>query len=122
MYGNTARLVLGIFLFIAGSGWSMAENDQLDFKLVNRTGVEIHAVYISPADTNKWGADVLGQDVLADGETCEITFDSGEEAEEWDLKIEDEEGAAVVWTGLDLTEIRTLTLKIVKGDPVAEIK
>ena len=43
-----------------------------DFVLVNKTGVEIHALHVSPSDKEEWGDDILGKDTLGDGESAEI--------------------------------------------------
>ena len=94
-----------------------------DFTLVNETGVEIHEIFISAASVDNWEEDLLGEDeVLADGYELEISFDADEEAELWDIKVTDDEGSAVVWQRLKLTEISRVTLKMKKGKPVAELE
>jgi hypothetical protein len=95
---------------------------KLDFTLVNQTGVDIYMVFISPSEEDDWGEDVLKIDVLEDGVSVELKFDEEQEAELWDLKVEDEDGNAIVWKGLDLTEITSCTLQIVGRKLVAEIK
>lgn len=106
-----------VLIFVAAS-----QNPVLDFKLVNKTGSDIQALFISPADVNDWEEDVLGQDVLEDGATVEISFHPKATATKWDLKVEDEEETGLIWENLDLSKINTLTLKIVDGKPIAEIK
>ena len=81
-----------------------------DFSLVNKTGVVIDKLYVSPADKDEWGEDILGQDQLADGATVEIKFHPKEKAEKWDLRIEDTKGNAIEWTDLKLTELEKITL------------
>ena len=107
---------------LAGAVVLRAQSIELDFTLVNKTGVDIYKVYISPSEQDDWGKDVLDIDVLEDGESVELGFDKEEEAELWDLRVEDEDGTAIIWERLDLTEITSCTLKIVKGKTVAEIK
>lgn len=99
-----------------------SQNPVLDFKLVNKTGSDIHGLFISPADVNEWEEDVLGVDILEDGETVEISFQPSAKATKWDLKVEDEEETSIIWENLDLSKINILTLKIVDGKPIAEIK
>lgn len=99
-----------------------AQNRALDFKLVNQTGITISSIYIAPHDTDEWGDDVMEDDVLRSGESVDLEFHPKAKAEEWDLRIEDKEGNSVEWESLDLTEINVLTIKIVKGKPVAEWK
>ena len=93
-----------------------------DFTLVNSTGVEIHSLFVSPADKNAWGGDILGKDTLADGETAEITFSPKEEAAKWDLKITDKAGNSIEWADLDLTEISQVTLNLDGGKATAEVE
>jgi len=107
---------------LAGAVVLRAQNIRFDFTLVNKTGVDIIKVFISPSEEDDWGEDVLDVDVLEDAESVELEFDEEEVAELWDLKVEDEDGTAIIWEGLDLTEIMSCTLKIVQGKPVAEIK
>ena len=48
---------------------------------MNKTGVEIHKVYISPHDKDDWEEDILGKDTLPNGETVDIKFHRSETAE-----------------------------------------
>lgn len=82
-----------------------------DFNLVNKTGVIISSLYITPSDSEEWGEDILGKDVLGDGENTEIKFKRSEKAAKWDLKIEDSKGNTIEWTDLNLLEINKVTLK-----------
>jgi hypothetical protein len=93
-----------------------------DFTLVNSTGVEIHSLFVSPADKDNWGPDILGQDTLADGQTTEIEFDAKEDAAKWDLKVTDREGNSIEWSDLDLTEISQVTLNYDNGKATAEVE
>ncbi len=68
-----------------------------DFTLVNKTGIEIHNLHVSPSDENDWGDDVLGKDTLADGESVKITFHPKEESAKWDLRVADKDGNAITW-------------------------
>ncbi len=58
-----------------------------DFTLVNKTGYEIGEVYVSPAKTDDWEEDVLGQDVLPDGDRVDISFSRDTDACLWDMKV-----------------------------------
>jgi len=118
----TRGLLAFFILMTVGLGVSARQNKTLDFKLVNKTGVDIYKIFISQADDDEWGDDVLDIDVLEDGDEVELEFDVTEKAKHWDLKVEDEEETAIVWKRLDLSKINVLTLKIVGGKPIAEIK
>lgn len=58
-----------------------------DFTLVNKTGYEIGEVYVSPAKSADWEDDVLGQDVLPDGDRVDISFSRDTDACYWDMKV-----------------------------------
>lgn len=93
-----------------------------DFTLVNKTGVIINALYISPADKDDWDEDILGKDQLGDGETLDITFDREEKSDKWDLKVEDSKGNSIEWTDLDLLKISKITLHYKDGKGTAEVE
>jgi hypothetical protein len=112
-FASVAALVLvGLVSQAARAG------DQ-DFKLVNKTGVTIAKIHVSPHDKKSWGEDIMGKDVVADGESVDIKFHSAEEAEFWDLKIVDKEGTEVVWGNLNLLKISKLTITIKDGKATA---
>ncbi|HEX8913340.1 MAG TPA: hypothetical protein VF796_13350 [Humisphaera sp.] len=120
MKARIASLLVAVFATLAFAGTARA-GDQ-DFTLVNKTGVTIDKVMVSPHEANHWGEDIMGKDVLADGESVLIKFHPAEEAEDWDLKIMDKEGTAITWGSLRLTKITKLTIKIVDGKPIAEVE
>lgn len=97
---------------------SVQAGDQ-DFTLINKTGVEIAELYISPASVDNWGEDVLTVDTLPDGNSVDIRFSPAEEADFWDIKIVDGEGDSVEWPHLKLTEISTIKIYFEDGEPMA---
>ena len=111
-------LVFGLLLLAAGA-WAARQ----DFTLVNRTGLTISELYVSSADVDEWEEDILGVDVLPDGESVDIHFAPKERAKVWDLMIVDEDGDQVVWQGLRLDKISKVTLRYdKKGNPVADLE
>ena len=108
-------------MLLLGTTLNSNAGDQ-DFTLVNKTGVEIHALYVSPADKNDWGEDILGQDTLPAGESTDIEFDAEEEAAKWDVRVQDKEGNAIEWSDLDLTEIAKVTLFYEGGKATAKVE
>ena len=93
-----------------------------DFTLVNKTGVEIDKVYISPHDKDDWEEDILGQDTLPDGQSVDIKFHRDETAAEWDLRIEDKQGNPIEWESLNLLKISKVTLHYKDGKGTAEVE
>jgi hypothetical protein len=106
-------------LVLAAGAWAGSQ----DFTLVNRTGLTISELYVSAAQSDDWEEDILGVDVLPDGESVTIHFAPKERAKVWDLMIVDEDGDQVVWEGLRLNDIHTVTLRYdKKGNPVADLE
>ena len=103
------------------SGATMCAGDQ-DFVLVNKTGVEIHNLHVSPSDKEEWGEDILGKDTLGDGQTAEITFSPKEESAKWDLRVADEDGNSIEWSDLNLLNISKVTLHYENGKATAEVE
>jgi hypothetical protein len=114
---RTACLIV-LLLTAAASAFA---GDQ-DFTLVNETGLTIDQLYCSPSDSKDWEEDILGTDVLADGENAEISFSREETARNWDLLIVDEDGDKIVWDEIDLLEAETITLYYENGQPTAKIE
>lgn len=90
-----------------------------NFRLINQTGVEIYALYVTPSGAKDWGEDILGADTLDDGSALDISFSRRETAKYWDLRIEDEYGKYLVWTNLNLPALATITLYYKNGKTTA---
>jgi hypothetical protein len=57
--------------------------------VVNDTGYDIYFLYINRASSDDWEEDVLGDDILEDGDSVKVTLPS---SGAWDLSAEDEDG------------------------------
>jgi hypothetical protein len=99
-----------------------AQNRNLDFVLVNQTGLAIIELYVSPTSEDEWGDDILGRDVLETGEKANITFRSSLTECNWDLKIVDEDDDEIEWVKLNLCTANEITLKYENKRPTAIIK
>ena len=113
-------VALLVAVVLAGSAAVFA-GDQ-DFTLINKTGLTIDEVYVSPANDNSWGEDVLGRDTLGNGEKVDITFSRKESECVWDLKIVDEDNDDVVWEDINLCKTEEITLLYQNKKPTAIIK
>lgn len=63
-----------VFSVLAGFNAQIARANHLNFTLYNETSKSIYYLYVSPARSDTWGSDVLGDDVLSSGEYTRITF------------------------------------------------
>lgn len=109
-------------LVTALSSTIAAQQSKLDFTLLNRTGVVIQELYVSPDEADDWEEDVLGRDVLKHNESVDITFSRSEKSCDWDLMIKDEDGDEIEWDSLDLCAASHITLLYQNNKPTAIIK
>ncbi len=115
-----AAVLVGVCAMLSSARVARA-GDQ-DFTLVNKTGITISHVLVSPHDDNNWGEDVLGKDTLADDDSVEIKFSRSESAEFWDLKVVDKDGNSIVWANLNLLKISKIKLHLDGQKATAELE
>jgi hypothetical protein len=111
---NNILTALCVLAMTASASLPLRAGDQ-DFTLVNKTGVAISELYVSPTSAEEWQEDVLGVDVLEDGEEVEITFSREEEECAWDIMVKDEDGNEISWDDIDLCKYSRVTLHYKKG-------
>ena len=107
------RHVIAAVAFMAAAtfGTAVLAQGKQDFELINQTGYDISEVYVSAAKTDDWEEDVLGRDILDNGETLEISFDRGTKSCKWDLKVVyDDDDSSAIWYDFDLCQISSITI------------
>lgn len=72
------RGVLALALLLAGLAPALAQNTDPSFNIVNRSGQTIQELYVSSAQVNTWGQDLLGRNVLANGRSFPVRLPSGQ--------------------------------------------
>ncbi|MBQ9366034.1 MAG: hypothetical protein IJT82_09675 [Schwartzia sp.] len=80
-----------------------------DFVLVNNTGFPIYVVNVSAASSNSWEEDILGSQILANGESLKVNFNVGN-TQMWDIQAVFEDGSSLAWYGIDLLSTYQVTL------------
>ena len=65
---------------------------------------------VSPTGDDQWGPDILGREVLANGESASITFPRGETQCQWDIRATYDDGDTTDARGVNLCELTTVTL------------
>ncbi len=90
-----------------------------DFQLFNRTGVDIHALYVCPSDQEDWDNELLGGKQLINEADVLIQFHPDTSAQMWDIRVEDAEGNFLEWHDVDLI---TAVQVILEPNGVARIK
>lgn len=101
-------LFAGAFLaiaFTASAAWAAAQ----DFTIHNNTGHVITTLNVSPTSSNQWGPDILGRDVLASGESAEVSFDRDEDHCIWDIRVTYDDGTENDERGINLCETTDVT-------------
>jgi hypothetical protein len=85
-------LLAGVFLLSAQNLPSI--------RITNNTGYDVYYIYISPSDSEDWGEEFLGDDVLLDGHSVNIRLDYPlSRAAVYDIRVEDEDGDTYVKRG-----------------------
>ncbi len=102
---RTIFLTAALLLLMASSAFAGAQ----DFILVNRTGYDIYVVNVSPSDTEQWEEDILGSQILADGEALQVRFPLRKQ-QYWDIQVKFKDGSGLFWMHLDLLHTRVITL------------
>jgi hypothetical protein len=105
------RLTAVVFALLALAASPILAQSKLDFTLMNDTGLTIAEIYVSPNDSDEWGEDIMGKDVLKHRESVDIEFSRKEKSCNWDLKIVDEDNNDIEWTELDLCKASHITLQ-----------
>ena len=107
-----------LFVFVI----NLSAQGKQDVKVVNKTGVIINELHITPSDADEWGEDILGQDALDLNEECDIEFDPKEDVCLWDLRIADSDGNATEWEKIDLCKAVKIVLHYKDGKAWADIE
>ena len=92
-------------LLLAGA--AQGANRHVD--IVNKTGMTIKHFYASTTGTDDWEEDILGRDVIEDGDTFDINVDDGSGACRYDFKAVFENGASLVRNNINVCQISTFT-------------
>ena len=96
---------------LAAAAWiAPAHAGTQDFTILNNTGYPIERVYVSASAQDDWEEDVLGRDILPEGERTKIRFSSDEDACLWDLKVVYADEESSEWQGINLCEVSIVAL------------
>jgi len=107
-----AFLVAVFAAVVALAGPAAAQDAKQNFKLINKTGYELKALFVSPSKSEDWEEDVLGQDTLGDGQAVNVHFSAKVRTCKWDLKVVySDDDSSAVWNNIDLCSIEKITIK-----------
>ncbi|MBX9706986.1 MAG: hypothetical protein K2X61_03535 [Caulobacteraceae bacterium] len=94
--------VLGMAMLASSAG---AQTDPINFTLTNDTEYTLTHLYISLPSTDEWEEDIFGADVLAPGETFNISIDDGLDECVYDIRADFEDGDSIQIAEVDFCEL-----------------
>jgi hypothetical protein len=106
---NMKKLLLAA-AFLSSAIGAPASAATQDFTILNNTGYPIEQVYVSASAKDNWEEDVLGQDILSDGDRTKIRFNRDEDACLWDLKVVYSDQESAEWQGINLCKVSVVAL------------
>lgn len=91
-------LIAALILSVAFSTVTFAASATI----INRTGRDIEALYISPITRNHWERYYSDYDYFEDGDSIRIHVDSDSRTRFWDIRCMYSNGRADMWYGVEL--------------------
>jgi hypothetical protein len=108
------KKLLFLFILLAGISLFSAKDSSaqaLSYQVINNTGFTLVDIFVSPAESNNWGSDILPNSLFENGSTVTVSI-----PEEFgtscmfDMKITDTEGNYVVFSGVDACKLVALQI------------
>lgn len=81
-----------------------------DFNIINKTGHIVKGLEVSASDKDDWGPNLLGADVMRDGETGKVTIKHEAEDCLWDIRVTYDDDDTNEMKNVDLCKVSTVTL------------
>jgi len=81
-----------------------------NFSVVNGTGHTVMTLNVSPTREDEWGPDILGTQVLQNGQTAQVTFDRAETQCNYDIRATYDDGDTTDMRGVNLCQVGTVNL------------
>ena len=91
---------------------------KLDFTFVNHTGVTLYAFFTSETKDDKWGEDLLPEDLVEKDDEVDVTFEDDDDGDcHWDVKVSLDEGDTkyLYVRGIDMCVVEKLTFYMENG-------
>jgi hypothetical protein len=81
-----------------------------NFSILNSTGHVVMTVKVSPTSETSWGPDILGSNVLQNGQTLEVAFDRSTTECNYDIQATYDDGDTTDMRNVDLCRVGTVNL------------
>ena len=89
-----------LFMLMTASSAQAQQNYYVD--ITNQTGFTIFYMYVSPADAKDWEEDVLGSEVLMNGDTRRVNLNNYF-SPIFDIRLVDEDGDTYTFWNVDVS-------------------
>jgi len=86
--------------------------EDLVFQLNNQSSGAVNELYVGPPESNTWGEDILGKDVLDSGQTATITIYNADGKCQWDVRIVYDDGSVTDERNIDLCTLANGTYDV----------
>nr|WP_290694629.1 hypothetical protein [Halomonas sp. UBA3074] len=94
------KMVLVALVALMASSLVAAADYYVD--ITNRTGYTIYYMYVSPGNSKSWEEDVLGSNVLVNGDTQRVTL-TGYTNPYFDIRLVDEDNDSYTFWNVDVS-------------------
>jgi len=110
---------IALFALAAVPLFAFNSDDLNEITILNSTGYTLMTVVLSPADSDSWGPEILGQDnPLEDGESITYYLSYPQDSFDYKIMAQDEEGTEYQVDGSTSSEDDSATVEITEGDTV----
>jgi hypothetical protein len=106
------KMFVAAALIVGFSNIAVAADYYVD--ITNETGYTIMYMYVSPAKSDSWEEDVLGEDVLRSGKTQRVNL-TGYKSPVFDIRLVDEDGDKYTFWNVDVSK-RDITVTLADLD------
>ena len=86
--------------------------EDLVFTLNNLSSGAVNELYVGPPESNTWGEDILGQDVLESGQTATITIYNADGKCAWDIRIVYDDASVTDERNIDICTLENSTYDV----------
>jgi hypothetical protein len=81
-----------------------------NFSILNSTGHTVMTVNVSPTSETQWGPDILGSQVMQNGQTLEVSFDRSTTECNYDIRATYDDGDTTDMRNVNLCQVGTVNL------------
>lgn len=99
------------------SAAAAAPEGSVSFKVRNSIGGDIYQMRISPNSLEEFGEDVLGENILRNGEEADAWFMPPDSYSYWDLRVLTENGNIYTWQNIEFGKISHIELRLGENGP-----